>query len=452
MARFLATDRRAHPAPAPRVRWGAGTWVVLLVTLAGRLAMAEPMYWGQTGYASDTVFEGSFGTASNWFEDSKGSRAASVAPDSPEADLVFNADPANGVGGQVVVDANVAARSLTFETSGSITLAQDANRSLLLGEGGITLRPGAGDVTVGGRVDALSVRLSASQTWANHSSSTLTVRTVTSHRGAGPGTLTLNAAGSGRINVPLSVSDTMDDPLSVVVDSRGSGSVTLAAVSTTGDTIVKAGHLVVTGSFRPGEVFLGGSSGAEDATLTVSAAEFSGNVTVRAGGGRKTLVSASAAGVMSGAMALEDTLILKVTGKQATLQGIVSGTGSLVKEGKGTLVLDGAVKVSGEIAIAEGSLVVGEGSGVTFTMGAGEPGGRIAGSGEATGIFNGRFVFDVSADALVEGASWQVVAGPRTTYGPQFSVTGFTRDGDTWTHSSGLSFSPSTGILAFRSR
>jgi fibronectin-binding autotransporter adhesin len=439
--------------PAEKIRVFRNPALFALVSLAAghSLSVAAPVYWGQTAYSSGTTYEGTMATAENWFTDPAGTTVASVGPETLDDDLVFNTTPADEVGGTVTVSANFTANSFVFNTRGATVLAQDANRNILLGGGGITLNAASGNVSFGINVHTLNVRLAASQTWTNHSGSVLAVRNVTTSAGNGPVTLTLNAAGAGNLILPLSVADTLDDPLSVVVDSAGSGTVIMAAGSYSGGATVNRGKLSVSGTNDTGEILLGAESGADAATLAVASPSFPNAVTVRAGSsGGKVLVAGHAAGVLNGAITLGDTLSFVAAGKVTTLNGGVSGAGSLVKEGKGALILAGPNTFSGNVTVKAGSLTLAEAGSLTFVIGGGGPTNQMAGSGEASVTLNGTFLFQISGSAPPDGASWPLVTVPKKTFGPTFAITGFTQADDVWTNGAGFTFSESTGVLSYK--
>lgn len=424
---------------------------VISLIAGGQRSPASPVYWGETSYVSGTTYKGTVATAENWFTDPAGTTVAPIAPDTLDDDLVFNTTPANMVGGEVRVDVNFSANSFTFNTSGPTVLSQTANRTIILGGGGITLNAPSGPVTFGVSVNTLNVRLAASQAWINHSASPLSVRNVSTSVGAGPVVLLLNAAGSGNIVLPLSIADTLDDPLSIVVDSAGSGSITMGPTRYSGGTTINRGKLSTSGTSDTGEILLGATSDAFDATLTVNSAKFPNNITVRSGSvGRKSLLTSHPDGALDGTIALNDTLTLVVNGKLTTLNGVVSGPGSLIKTGKGELILTGANTFAGNLMVEAGSLSLAEAGSLTFSIGTHGVNNQVKGESSCTATFNGTFDFKISDDSLVEGNSWSLIMISNRTFGPTFSITGFTEADDVWSNGSGLTFSESTGILTYK--
>lgn len=427
----------------------AALMAVFSLAMISPKASAAPLYWGQTTYSSGSIYNGTLATASNWYTDAAGTNVSSAAPDSLD-DIFFNTNPANAIGGTVTVGANVNVRSLTFNTSGATVLAQDANRNLVLGSGGITLGSSSGNVNVGINTNALSVRLAATQTWTNNSSSTLNVRNITTNSGAGAVSLSLNAAGSGNIVLPLSISDSVDNPLSLVVNSVGSGTVTMAASSYRGGTTINSGRVSTTGSLGTGNVLLGNTSGSADAFLTVNSTAFANALTVRAGSaGTKTLVTSNAAGVLNGDIVLNDSLALTSNGALTTLNGDISGSGDLVKNGAGTVVLTGENTLSGDLTIEAGALTLANGGSFSFTIGANGVNNQVNGASAGTVALNGTFNFNLTGASLVDGNSWSIVTVSNETYGATFAITGFTETANVWTNGSGFTFTESTGVLSY---
>ena len=130
------------------------------------------------------------------------------------------------------------------------------------------------------------------------------------------------------------------------VEQAGTGTLTLSGSNTyTGATTVSAGTLVASGGSA-----IGDSSAvtvAKDASLTVS--------------GEETIGSLAGAG----ALTLDDASVLSAGGDNSstTFSGTISGTGSLIKEGSGTLTLTGGNSMAlGAIGGAEGTLVLADGT------------------------------------------------------------------------------------------
>jgi autotransporter-associated beta strand protein len=420
---------------------------VLSLAAICQKASAAPFYWGQTTYSSGSTYDGTAATASNWYTDEAGTSVSSTAPDSLDEDLFFNTTPANAVG------ASFSAKSLTFNTSGTTILSQDANRNLVLGSGGITLGASSGAVNVGISANTLSVKLAASQTWTNNSAKTLTVRTLTTNTGAGATTLTLNAVAAGGILFALNVFDTEADQLAIVIDSSGAGLTTIQGAANTyrGGTTIKRGALSAYGSLGSGAVLLGDTTGSSNATLNVrSSTVFTNNITVRAGSsGTKTLTTNQTGGVtLSGTLTLDDNLAL-TNSTDGTFNGVISGAGNLVKGGNGALAFGGTNTFSGDLTINTGAFTLSEAGSLTFYIGANGVTNKINGSSTGAVTLDGTFDFNLASASLVDGNSWSIVTVSNKSFGDSFAIAGFTQTDNIWTNGSGFTFTESNGILSY---
>lgn len=122
----------------------------------------------------------------------------------------------------------------------------------------------------------------------------------------------------------------------------------------------------------------------------------------------------------------QETAIL--TAADATIRNAIEGTGPLTKSGTGTLTLAGAITCSGDIAVAEGSLVLASGASLNLVLTAFGHN-RVTGSGAAQ--FHGAFIIDTSAlSSPAAGSHWQLVDTASRSFGPTFQVEGFTSLGD----------------------
>jgi autotransporter-associated beta strand protein len=424
---------------------------LLTLLTTGSSAYADTFYWGNNAYTGDAA------TAGNWFTTAAGNTGATAAPNSLNDDLFFNTTAANTIGGDISVNANFSARSLTFNTSGATRLVQSGSPIVSLGSGGITLGASSGNVTLG-TGNFLNTRVTTSQTWTNNSSSTLTVRSLSTNADTGAVSLTLNATGSGGILFSQNISDSSaTDSMAVVIDSTGSGTVTMngTANSYRGGTTIKQGALTTFGTLGSGGVLLGETTGNARATLNIRAtiaSGFNNNITVRSGSsGTKTLTTNQTGGVaFSGTLTLNDNLTL-TTFTDGTFNNIISGTGNLVKGGNSALTFAAANTFSGNLTVNTGAFTLDEPGALTFYIGANGGSNQVNGTTTGAVAFNGTFNLNLSDASLVDGNSWTLVslASTAETYGSGFSITGFTQANDIWTNGSGLSFSELTGILSY---
>jgi autotransporter-associated beta strand protein len=134
-----------------------------------------------------------------------------------------------------------------------------------------------------------------------------------------------------------------------------------------------------------------------------------------------------------------------------TFSGVIAGSGALVKQGAGTLVLGGVNTYTGNTVVSGGSLQLASTGVLRFLIGGSGVNNALSGSG--TSVLAGQFVFDLSGAATATNASWTIVANPlANTYGTSFSVSGFDGViGGNWTNTTnGVSyvFSQPTGILS----
>ena len=117
-----------------------------------------------------------------------------------------------------------------------------------------------------------------------------------------------------------------------------------------------------------------------------------------------------------------------VSAADATIGNAIEGTGPLTKSGTGTLTLAGAITCSGDITVAEGSLVLATGASLNLVLTTSGHN-RVTGSGATQ--FHGALIIDTSALASpVAGSHWQLVDTADRSFGPSFQVDGFTPLGD----------------------
>ena len=137
------------------------------------------------------------------------------------------------------------------------------------------------------------------------------------------------------------------------------------------------------------------------------------------------------------------------------ISGSLAGGGSnVIKNGTGTLVLSGANTYSGNTIVNGGSLELTSTSQMQFVVTDAPASNQITGTGSAT--FDGVFNINTAAVSGATGHIWLLVDRPSLTgesFGTNFSVAGFTQQGDgvTWTMTDSRgswSFSENSGELA----
>ncbi|MCF7733827.1 MAG: autotransporter-associated beta strand repeat-containing protein, partial [Akkermansiaceae bacterium] len=146
------------------------------------------------------------------------------------------------------------------------------------------------------------------------------------------------------------------------------------------------------------------------------------------------------------------TILNYLSSASQTLSGAISGAGSVIVDGGGTVTLSGANTYSGNTTVAGGStLVLGTTGDYTFSL-TNSSSNKITGAGSAT--LNGNFTIDASAVTVAVG-SWTLVGTTTKAFdASDFSVTGpgtwSEPSAGIWTGADGLrkwTFDTTTGVL-----
>jgi len=288
------------------------------------------------------------------------------------------------------------------------------------------------------------------------------------------GTLSLGVA----INGNSAVTKTGAGTLAISVTNTGTGaqyvnegvvrlesaaaSGAASASNGTGIYVQNNAALELTGgfSFTSGERIMITGSGVSNggALRSVSGANtWQGLVDIGIGGARINNDDAANAFTLTAGVAT-------VAGGDVTFGGVgntnvstagIYGAGGLLKDGAGTLTLNGKNSYNGNTTVSDGTLVLADDAQLRFVLGSTSgTNNSLTGTAGTTVTLNGDFVIDTSAaDALASG-SWTLenvstLTGP---YGTNFTVVGFTDEGDdTWTKDIGggktYTFDETTGIL-----
>ena len=291
------------------------------------------LYWDADGTLA-------WSTAGNWYTDAAGTTVSGTAPTSSD-DVFFNTTPDIAKGGTVTFSASTNfANSITFDRTVATTLSQNGStKTLTIGGGGVTLNSGAGSATLGVSTNSLLVEASADQTWTNNDATALlsSRRIGASNTAAGPVTITFSAASSGGISTSFGLTNSPDTTksLAVVVDSAGTGNVSLTGGGTfSGGTTIKRGLLTAGGDLGVGPVSLGNTSGSADARLDMGG-NISNNLTIQSGssGNVLSLTSNSSTGRdFTGTITLNNNLTvgsLSSSSRVLNLKGDISGSGNL---------------------------------------------------------------------------------------------------------------------------
>ena len=129
------------------------------------------------------------------------------------------------------------------------------------------------------------------------------------------------------------------------------------------------------------------------------------------------------AGNYPGNISLDTNTILDYcSSADQVLSGVISGAGSVIKQGTGTLSLAGLNTYTTTTTVKTGSLVLTNSGGLKFVVtNAGSN--KVTGTGSAT--IDGVFTIDTTAVTLTAG-TWPLVDTTTKSFGADFSVAGFT--------------------------
>lgn len=313
--------------------------------LLGNAAQAETYFWNTT-----TI--NNFNSGPAWSDNATMDGTTGTVPGSGDT-AVFNQSTVNG-NLTASVTANINVAGFIFNNTGTTLFSQTANRTTLIGSGGILVNPGAGAVTLGQSSFSLGVTVGSNQTWTNNSSSTLNIRNAFKGADGSAQTLTLAGSGSGQISFSNAVNNgASGGVLTLVIDKTG-GSVSMAGGgSYSGGTTIKSGTVSTSGDLGASSVVLGDIAGSANATLSISVS-ITNNVTVQEGTtGTLTLNNGStSARAFNGTLAVNNNLTLTNTGG-----GLFSIAGDVTLGTNVTITASGATTISG--AIGDGGMTYG---------------------------------------------------------------------------------------------
>ena len=266
---------------------------------------------------------------------------------------------------------------LVFDSSngGTTITTGTGNGRLNIGSSGIQMNSGTGAVNIGAPgAGTAGVNMAANQSWANNSSSLLTVNRAAVDDGAAAGTytLTINGSGSGGVTMANGFSDIGSNPdatrfFALVIDSTG-GNTTISGGSTyTGGTTLTQGNLLLgnNASLGTGAVALNGGKISSNA----GARDPANNTTI---GGNVTLGDAVNTGrlTFAGTIGLGGDTRTLTTESDVVFSNTVSN-GGITKAGTGQLTLTGgsANTYSGTTTVNDGTLVLAKTAGVNAIAG-----------------------------------------------------------------------------------
>ncbi len=223
--------------------------VAIAAMLPPSLARATTYYW-------DTTVAAPWETLPNWTTDPTGSTIVGSAVPGSSDTAVFNGSAINGIE-TILFDAPESITGITFANTGS-TLFESANstpQSLTIGTGGITINANTGPVTLDNAANPMTFLIGGNQSWANNSSSLLSVVGNVSNVGTSTA-YTLTMTGTGTTNIGGLSSD-------------GGGSGTLALTKSGTGTLALSGANAYSGNTTVGNGILptGFHSGSDGNTV-----------------------------------------------------------------------------------------------------------------------------------------------------------------------------------------
>ncbi len=229
---------------------------------------------------------------------------------------------------------------------------------------------------------------------------------------------------------------------------QGAGN-SLAALVINGGTFgIEAGNNALNGvpvTVNPGGI-LSSWAGADRATPTTQ----NNPVTLHGG----ALGSDFAADVWTGPVTLtaDSFLGAATSGADFAVTGAIGQAGgsfNLTKTQASTVTLAGINTYTGNTTIEAGAIVLADNAALTFVIGANGVANKVTGAGTAT--LNGDFILDLSGADPTPGNAWILVDAATMSFGPTFSISGFTEAANVHTMTTGdqtWTFTEATGVLA----
>ncbi|QQE12265.1 autotransporter-associated beta strand repeat-containing protein [Planctomycetota bacterium] len=243
--------------------------------------------------------------------------------------------------------------AITLDDDLTITDDNDLTLNNVIDGTGVLVKSGSGTLTLNG-----------TNTYSGGTEMSAGVLTVGGDDAIGDGTLTVS--GTSKLNasissVTLDNAITLNDDLTIsgnndltltdvifgtgVLTKEGSGTLTLSGTNTySGGTNISGGTIIVSGGNAIGDIGIVTLADVSGATLQLNADETVGSL---AGGGS-----------MGGEVNLQGYTLTVGDANDTTFDGVISGTGGLVKQGDGALTLSGTNTYSGSTNIAGGTIIV----------------------------------------------------------------------------------------------
>lgn len=158
--------------------------------------------------------------------------------------------------------------------------------------------------------------------------------------------------------------------------------------------------------------------------------------------------------IWTGGVTLTANSLLSADGsaEDFTLTGAISQSGGsygLAKNTTSIVTLAGLNTYTGNTTVNAGTLTLADDAGLKFVIGANGVCNKLTGAGTAT--INGDFTLDLTGAAIANGNSWTLVDTATKSFGPTFTLAGFTENSDVWTRADAgntWTFSEATGILS----
>jgi autotransporter-associated beta strand protein len=233
--------------------------------------------------------------------------------------------------------------TLLFDSgnTGALTITTSTSANRLNLSGGIQMNAGSGVVTIGAS-SSQGISLLNNVSFANNSSSLLTVRTLSVDDSVltGTATVTLNGSGSGGTTFGSGgLIDSANAKLALNVNTTGGATVLSVANTYTGGTTLTQGNLLLGNNAALGTGSLALNGGKISSSATTSQAP-ANNTTI---GGNVTLGDAVNSGKLtfSGTMGLGGATRTLTTDSLVEFSGVVSN-GGITKQGASTLTFLGA--------------------------------------------------------------------------------------------------------------
>jgi len=389
--------------------------------------------------------------------------------------------------GQVPVAAGTnltLAAGTTLITDGAFTLA--ANRSIVLSGGTATVDTGANAITIAGAISGSGLFHKAGSgnlTFTGAATSTGGVTLdggtvfIASTANLPGGAITLNgtagiSTGSAAANFnnvqangTHTIAKTGSSNILGLGAATGSGNITLSnawVTDLTGSLTAFNGTVTASGvGFR-----FNGTGGGTNLTLSLGSL---GGFIRAAGpsGGTITIgqLIGTGGGLSGGGGGYTGAAAYTIGGKtvggfpvDSSFGGAFSNGASpalvINKVGASTLTLYGVNTYTGNTNVNEGGLILSDNGALAFKLGANGVTNSVTGTASGSAMLDGDFNVDTTGAAIASGNTWTLVnrtALGSVTFGPNFTVTGFTENSNVWTKVDGANtwtFDESTGVLS----